>query len=117
MVMDLTIRQALDVWSDLEAAYYGKNKFGGDTAEIYAYRLQQRNPTAEASMTGFVKSGFFKESVSEQARLAGRNLLALLALFKKTHECRIILSSRRAELRRDGLWHRCHVKIVPKVKS
>lgn len=112
MVMDLTIRQALDVWSDLEAAYYGKNKFGGNVAEIYAYRLQQRYPSAES---GF--GIFLQEAQKEQARLAGRNLLALLALFKKAHSCKISIDARRAEIRRDGLWHRCHVKIVPKVKS
>jgi hypothetical protein len=35
----LSIQQELLVWSELTAAYYGENKYGGDTAEIYAYRL------------------------------------------------------------------------------
>ena len=28
----------LDIWDDLLTARYGDNSFGGDTAEIYAYR-------------------------------------------------------------------------------
>lgn len=36
---NLSIAQAVDVWGDLVAAYYGKNGFGGSVAEIYLYRL------------------------------------------------------------------------------
>lgn len=36
--------QALSIWSELEQAYYGDNAYGGDTAEIYAYRLQPADP-------------------------------------------------------------------------
>lgn len=40
MSSSISINQALDVWSDLSDAYHGCNGYGGDTAEIYAYRLQ-----------------------------------------------------------------------------
>lgn len=48
---NVSMIQALSVWSELEQAYYGDNGFGGDTAEIYAYRLARQTPhvTSEQS--------------------------------------------------------------------
>ena len=31
--------QACLIWSDLEQAYYGDAAYGGDVAEIYAYKF------------------------------------------------------------------------------
>lgn len=36
---NLSMRQVVDVWSDLTDAYYGRNGYGGNTAEVYIYRL------------------------------------------------------------------------------
>ena len=43
---NLSMVQALEIWSDLESAYYGENSFGGDTAELYAYRFLPFSPRA-----------------------------------------------------------------------
>jgi len=115
---DLTIRQAVSVWSDLERAYMGVNGYGGHTAEIYAYRLQTRNPSAEATSTSFSKTAMFKHAAAEAGTEAGLNLTGLLDLFFETHECAIIVDDSptwRGELPL-GLWHRCHVTIMPKGK-
>ena len=37
--LDLTVGDALGVWHELELALAGKNGYGGDVAEICAYRL------------------------------------------------------------------------------
>ena len=67
---------AIGVWHDLDRALAGKNGYGGDVAEIYAYRLvpprlRQRNTVEEAE---------------EQAPLAGRNLTQILRRFADLHE-------------------------------
>jgi hypothetical protein len=39
MLKHMTLDQFLDLWTDLEQAYHGKHRHGGDTAEIYTHRL------------------------------------------------------------------------------
>lgn len=69
--IELPVDQALGIWFDLERALEGKNGYGGDVAEIYAYRLvppRHKGSTEE-----------------EQARVAGRNLTRLLRYFVDLH--------------------------------
>lgn len=63
---------AIGVWHDLESALAGKNSFGGDVAEIYAYRL--------------ARSLLHGPKDEEQARIAGANLTRLLRHFLELHE-------------------------------
>lgn len=42
----LSMLQALGIWDDLLEAYHGVNRYGGDTAEIYGYRLSERCPSS-----------------------------------------------------------------------
>lgn len=100
--------QALSVWSDLEAAYYGQNGYGGDVAEIYAYRLSSRCPTAE-TLGGQLGA----DAKAEQARRAAASLFAILSHFAKEREARVTVDGRRL-----GRWllkytfdHRVHVKV------
>src|SRR5262249_25383349 len=44
LMHNLSMAQALLIWSELMDAYHGKNGFGGDTAEIYMYRLMPYDP-------------------------------------------------------------------------
>lgn len=46
----LSLVQALSLWSDLDDAYYGKSGFGGEVAEIYAYRLMPYAPMVAESL-------------------------------------------------------------------
>lgn len=80
-MLNLTIAQALSVWTDLLEAEFGCNGFGSDTAEIYAYRLQPSNPATESS---FIEdeSNFTKEAKREQDLIASRNLYELLCHFR-----------------------------------
>ena len=63
---------ALGVWHDLELALAGKNGYGGDVAEIYAYRLvpeSMRHHPQDAA----------------QAFVAGKNMTILLRRFVDLH--------------------------------
>jgi len=108
-MMDITMRQALGVWSELESAYNGTNGYGGNTAEIYAYRLQQRDPTAELQNHNNLSEAARKE----QAGKAADNLKELIAFFLETHDdCTLTIDGEHwQEAFRDGFYHRCHVRI------
>ncbi len=80
---DLPFDEALGVWLDLERALAGTHGFGGDTAEIYAYRLLPESIRhvgmgAGASMEPTVQAA--------AARTAARNLTSILRHFVELHE-------------------------------
>lgn len=67
--MSLTSAALLGVWLDLERALEGKNGYGGDVAEIYAYRLTPPHLADLATI----------------ATTAGHNLTRLLREFVELH--------------------------------
>jgi hypothetical protein len=75
--LDLSIDDVLGVWQELELALAGKNGYGGDVAEIYAYRLVptslRHHPQDEA-----------------QAQIAGRNMTFILRRFAESHEGAVV---------------------------
>jgi len=106
---NVSMYQALQIWSELEQAYYSDNKYGGDTAEIYAYRLMPNMPGEQ-----FTKSLMMQQAVIEQQVLAGKDLARLCELFACTRSCQVLI---------DGLspyeWskgqpfdHRAHVQVI-----
>lgn len=107
---NISINQALSVWSELWQAYYGKNDFGSDTAEIYAYKVMPRCPILETSR----KKKYRKDEAKEYGLQAAQSLYALLVKFSMKNECIITVNGRRL-----GKWflkepflHRCHVKVI-----
>jgi hypothetical protein len=110
----LSMTQALSIWSDLEAAYYGKNGFGGDTAEIYIYRAMPYDPSVariEHASTVDIMDGDGAGSTYDRAN---ESLHALFAHFSKTHEARIEVEGRELGewLKTARYLHRIHVKVV-----
>ena len=75
-MFNITLGQALDVWTQLERAYHGTNSYGGHEAEIYAYELQQCDPTAERG-----KGSSGDRAREEAARNASQSLYELLLRF------------------------------------
>ena len=73
-MINLSMTQALDLWSDFVACYYGKHIFVFNTAEIYAYRLAQQHEPA----------GLQDEEV--QAQVA-KSLTEILRLFCERYDC------------------------------
>ncbi len=92
------------LWQELEDALAGTNGYGGDVAEIYAYRLVKsygRPPMSEA-----------------QSREAGWNLTLLLRRFREVHsDAVVLLDTPRGfvPLGEDGecppFNHRAHVRV------
>jgi hypothetical protein len=86
--IDLPADQALGVWHDLECALAGKNGYGGDVAEIYAYLLVSdgfRRLTDPAFISGATEEQA-RLNEAEVARIAARNLTLILRQFVELHE-------------------------------
>ncbi len=85
-----SVDAAIDVWHDLEQALAGKNGYGGDVAEIYAYRL----------VPGGVKAFPGPASKSpELAILAGKNLTRLVKHFVELHHANVAIEEGRRDFR------------------
>ena len=108
---NISIRQALSVWSELEQAMRGEHGFGGHTAEVYGYRLSPCSP-----LLG-VDSRLGREADREAAARAKDSLVGLLDCFREVHaDASIVVDDLPLEqwrLEGDKLTHRCHVTICP----
>lgn len=86
--LDLPVDAAIGVWYDLERALAGKNGYGGDVAEIYAYRLvpqRIRDKTNPAFITGATEAEE-QAAKAEAALVAGKNMTRVLRHFAELHE-------------------------------
>src|SRR5579872_550748 len=115
-MINLSMVQALNLWSDLEAAHYGENGFGGHTAEIYIYRCMPNEPSASAHRIS--EPGTLGDASREAYGKATRSLYALLVHFQGTHDAEIEINGRLL-----GPWfadlactHRVHVTVTPRTR-
>ncbi len=106
---NISMIQALKVWSELWQAYFGENGFGGNTAEIYAYRLQPRNPIFESCIGAFLEE---KERLGLQA---ATSLHALLDKFATDANCSIEVNGKAfgSWVKEEPFAHRVHVTVTP----
>lgn len=116
---DVSLSQALSVWSDLCDAFHGANGFGGNVAEIYAYRLQTRRPAAEGGADAV--DSLTTSTRADQARQAGAALAALLTLFIAERNVHVWIDGApfarvAGALVREGFDHRVHVRIALRVR-
>jgi len=121
---NLSMTQALGIWSELEAAFYSKNNFGGDTVEIYAYRLMPRCPTAEKAEAVGVNphqsdASILGEALRDTYRDAARSLRSLILFFEESHANVRVLVRSETGLVPAAVWlsdnffsHRIHVQVV-----
>lgn len=100
--------QLMELWAELVEAWHGVNGFGGDTAEIYAYRFQAYSP--------FAHWHHDEEKLGEIGLQSARQLYELLTMFKVRHDCRIIVDGKPlgAWLKKFPFNHRVHVRILHK---
>jgi hypothetical protein len=105
----VSIDQLIGIWTDLVFAYCGQNGFGGDTAEIYAYRLLRFDPR-------IVHDGWNKQVRREQAIEARVSMWLILKRFESQMECRCEVDEFKSAWdwfqRTDLFDHRIHVKVV-----
>ena len=93
---NISMVQALDIWSELWKAYYGDNGYGGNEAEIYLYRVSPESPSKDP----------------EVGKDAARSLYHLLVKFRDEMECEIIVDNKPLLLGNIPTIHRCHVRII-----
>ena len=72
------MNQALGIWSELWMAYYCHNGYGGNTAEIYAYRLMPYEPKLNQGLPS-----------NENSTIAKEVLYNLMCKFKNETGCDI----------------------------
>ena len=110
-MLNLGMRDALSIWSELEQAWHRTNGFGTDTAEIYAFRVAKASPSVALGDTG---SRLGREAQIEYADEVARNLGALLALFVELRECRIEVDGKLFDPKVgvEPFTHRVHVKVT-----
>lgn len=124
---NLSMSQALGLWSDLEAAYYGKSTYSGDGIEIYAYRLWRHSPSAlrymEQNQLGVERGrfdGYSGEAAHDLLNDASRSLRALIVEFEGKHpDARVLLHNGTMVPAADWLAtnyfvHRIHLKVERK---
>lgn len=112
----LSLVQALSVWSDLEAALYGKSGYGGDTAEIYIYRFLPyvAGDRGTQSLDDLMRSGtIIGNGVREDYDNANVSMHNLFLHFAQTHRARIEVNGRELGewLKTARFTHRVHVKV------
>lgn len=112
----LSMDQVLGVWSDLEQAYFGKNGYGGDTAELYLYRFM---PFCLATITHPEKMADEESPIGETIRetydAANCAMHDLLKLFAEKRNVQIEVEGNElgAWLKTARYQHRVHVRVIP----
>ena len=108
------MKQALGVWSELEQAYYNDSSWGGDTAEIYIYRLMPYRPGCYKTVEDALNSPILGEDIKEEYRQANRDLHDLLVFFAQQRDVTITVDDRELGkwLKKDFNTHRVHVKVI-----
>ncbi len=102
-MLNLSVNEMLALWSDLNDAMFGVNKFGGSVAELYMYRfgfsLSEPHPIEQ----------YRRKDVRE----ANASLYALLAHFAEHRAVSIKVEGRDlGEWVKDaGFEHRVHVEV------
>jgi hypothetical protein len=84
-MINLSMTQALEIWDELRDCLEGKNRYGGDTAEIYAYRLSKEHLPLFAQQQQ--QEGYGDEAEFQIAA----SLTNLVQLFCATHDCIAII--------------------------
>lgn len=119
-LLSIPLVELLKLWGELTEALNGCNGFGGDTAELYAYRFTGRSPLAEEAKAWTSRNAtppdLMVKALDERAAEAGSALIALLDLFERVHEVRLVVDGDPAWLDRHrggfAFVHRVHVQAV-----
>jgi hypothetical protein len=108
-ILQIPTLELLGLWGELAFALDGTNGYGGDIAELYAYRFGCPSPAADQL-----------DPESEAARLQAieraRTLHGLIALFCETYGAKAVIDGRPfgSWIAETAFVHRAHVRIIPK---
>ena len=113
--MNCTMRQAIGVWDELVNAYHDSNGYGGTTAEIYSYRLEEYSPGVHSARS---ELEMYREDAIRISKEAAKTLLWIIKMFKEKYDCDITvedmtLSEWEEKLDNDsGRYSRYHVHVI-----
>ena len=103
-MINISINQLLKVWGELVLAYAGKNKFGGDAVEIWAYQLMPFSPAMESDVS---------EKGARRNTVVGQSLRNVLVKFSEDFDCAVYVDGVNlsdVKIMDSSLWH---VKVTP----
>jgi len=83
--VNMSTENALEVWSELTDSLHGCHGYGGDVAEIYAYRLLPGFTNAWTNPDSVILGDDYKKLTYT----AGRNLLQLCKKFSIDNETKV----------------------------
>ena len=117
--MDCTIRQAVGIWDELVDAYYGRNGYGGQTAEIYSYRLEQYSPGVHKFSDDKILP-MYRDDAKRIAIEAAQALAGIIKLFLERYDAEITVENMKIPIwekkikQGKFLYHRYHVTVLRK---
>ncbi len=117
---NLSMVQALSLWTDLEQALHGTNGYGGHTAEIYWYRMLSGKSPYTLAVSEPPKDGIVFEIQRDAHRRVAQSLISLLKHFAVTHPGVSMwidgIPLSKLKMKEMEIHHRVHVKITSKRK-
>ena len=119
--MFISTHQALMLWAQLEDCYSGRNGYGSDTAEIYAYTVMPHSPSFAANPEKAINSPLIGECTKEMLLNAAASLVSVVNMFCKHRGCTAEIDGFTPNMwisQESGLFiHRCLIKIQKKEKK
>ena len=114
-MLELTLKQAMLVFGELVQCYYGEHKFGGDTAEIYAYRLATGTPTVATALSAAVaqltQSAMYLDALQEFGGEAAANLCGICKVFSEAYDANVSVNGKDVVDGVDPFTHRVVVTV------
>lgn len=116
---NLSMTQALYVWSQLEQAYYEDNSYGGTICELYMYLFKPASPGTERQPPEAINEpGLHGDMLREVVDNANMSLYNILHHFQTVRDVNI-----KVENRALGVWvqtaryqHRVQVQVTRKTE-
>ncbi len=105
LLLEVSQLELMKLWAELNEAWHGINGCGGDTAEIYSYRLQPAH--SSETKTGNIQRGILCHN-------AANALVNLVEIFCDEHSCAATIDNippRKWQYEIDIFDHRAHVRI------
>jgi hypothetical protein len=116
-MLNMPMIEVLRVWTELVEAYHGVNGYGGDTAELYAYRFCRDDPTRRLDKVDGEKCQLRKDAERRAGNEARGALWSLLTLFQQVMSAEVYVDGKTLyqwQQASEPFDHRVHVKVLKK---
>jgi hypothetical protein len=114
-ILTAPLDEVLRIYGELVECYHHKNSWGGDRAEIYAYRLQRYSPYLEGNNK---ESEYATQEREQRNSDAAHALIEICKQFAKDYHCRIRIYGGTAEQwlkeKAKTFDHRVHIEVIKK---